>query len=51
MYMYSLAFPVSIDTSIDVHVHDISILQQLSEQTLEHIIDEYRKIKRQKIVL
>ena len=23
MYMYSLAFPVSIDTSIDVHVHDI----------------------------
>ena len=26
MYMYSLAFPVSIDTSIDVHVHDISIL-------------------------
>ena len=51
MYMYSLAFPVSIDTSIDVHVHDISILQQLSEQTLEHIIDEYRKIKRRKIVL
>ena len=26
MYMYSLAFPVSIDTSNDVHVHDISIL-------------------------
>ena len=24
--MYSLAFPVSIDTSIDVHVHDNSIL-------------------------
>ena len=25
--------------------------QQLSKQTLEHIIDEYRKIKRRKIVL
>ena len=25
--------------------------QQLSEQTLEHIIDEYRKIQRRKIVL